>query len=112
LVGANEKVRAQQLQAIFRELLVHLASSHQIDWLHCNGRKARAVVIPQVRDEASFMREAWKEKWVESILEHVAGGLENHDKEDAAEWFIYFLGEKYDASFILASEALGLPLVG
>jgi hypothetical protein len=40
LVGANEKVRAQQLQAIFRELLVHLASSHQIDWLHRNGRKA------------------------------------------------------------------------
>jgi hypothetical protein len=57
------------------------------------------------------MREAWKEKWVESILEHVAGGLENHDKEDAAEWLKYYLGKKYDASFILASEALGLPLV-
>jgi hypothetical protein len=111
LVSANEKVRARQLHAIFRELLVHLASSHQIDWLHRNGRKARAVIIPQVRDKASFMREAWKEKWVESILEHVAGGLENHDKEDAAEWLKYYLGKKYDASFILASEALGLPLV-
>jgi hypothetical protein len=111
LVGANEKVRARQLQAIFRELLVHLASSRQIDWLHHNGRKARAVIIPQVREKASFMREAWREKWVESILEHVAGGLENHDKEDAAESLIYYLGKKYDASFILASEALGLPLV-
>jgi hypothetical protein len=38
-------------------------------------------------------------------------GMENHDKEDAAESLIYYLGKKYDASFILASEALGLPLV-
>jgi hypothetical protein len=104
LVGANEQVRELQLQAIFWELLLHLGSSHKIDWLHCNGRKARAVVIPQVRDEASFMREAWKEKWVESILEHVAGGPENYDKEDAAEWLIHYLGKMYDASFILALE--------
>jgi len=31
------------------------------------------VVIPQVRDKVSFTREAWKEKWVEIILEHVVG---------------------------------------
>jgi hypothetical protein len=39
------------------------------------------------------------------------GGTEEHDKEDAAEWLVTYLGKEYDASFILASGALGLPLV-
>jgi hypothetical protein len=39
---------------------------------------------------------------MESILEHVSGDTEEHDKEDVAEWLVTHLGRKYDASFILA----------
>jgi hypothetical protein len=43
------------------------------------------------------------------MLDHLAGpGFEN---DDATEWLSYFLGKKYDAAYILATEALGLPLV-
>jgi hypothetical protein len=38
------------------------------------------------------MRGAWKEKWVESILEHVTGDSEVNDKEDDTEWLITYLG--------------------
>jgi hypothetical protein len=55
------------------------------------------------------MEQAQHSKWIESILEHVAGT--EGDMDDAAEWLCYFLGKKYDASFTLASETLGLLLV-
>ncbi len=57
------------------------------------------------------MKQAQKLQLLESILEHLTGGVEQRDKEDAAEWLVAYLGKRYDASFILASEALGLPLV-
>jgi hypothetical protein len=45
------------------------------------------------------------------MLEHVAAGNEECDKEDSAQWLAFYLGKKYDGSFTLASEALGIPLV-
>jgi hypothetical protein len=44
------------------------------------------------------------------MLDHLAAP--GFEKDDAAEWLSYFLGKKYDAAYTLASEALGLPLVG
>jgi hypothetical protein len=64
-----------------------------------------------MKDKESFMKQTRRLKWVESILEQLTGGVVQHDKEDAVEWLITYLGKRYDASFILASEALGLPLV-
>jgi hypothetical protein len=111
LLGGKKEVAAWQLQAIFHELLAHFGKSNTVGFIHGDGKKARAVVIPQVKDKESFIKQARKQQWVESILEHVTGGTEEHDKVDAAEWLVTYLGRKYDASFILASEALGLPLV-
>jgi hypothetical protein len=45
------------------------------------------------------MREAWKEKWVESILYHVTGGSEDHDKEYAAKWRINISWKKVGCIF-------------
>jgi hypothetical protein len=64
-----------------------------------------------VKDRVSFIREAWKERWVESILEHLTGCSENLGMENAAEWLITYLCQRYDASFVLVSEALGLLLL-
>jgi hypothetical protein len=105
-LGGKEEVATRQLHTILHELIDVL-----VDWTHGNGKKARAVIIPQVKDKESFMKQARKSQWLESVLEHLTGGVEQHDKEDAAEWLVSYLGKRYDASFILASEALGLPLV-
>jgi hypothetical protein len=62
-----------------------------------------------VKDEDSFQRQAQRTKWIESFLEHLYNDL--HDKNDAAQWILYYLGNKYEVPFTLASEALGLPIV-
>ncbi len=94
LFGEKKQLKEWDLHAILREVLNHFGKNHKVDWQHGNGKKARAVIIPQVRDKASFMREAWKERWVESILEHLTGGSEKLDMEDAAEWLLPILPAK------------------
>jgi len=111
LLGDIYQLKEWDLQAMLRELITHFGKNRKVDWQHSNGKKARAVIIPQVKDKASFMREAWKDRWLESILEHLTGSSENLEIENAAEWLITYLGKKYDTSFVLALEALGLPLV-
>ena len=111
LLGENYRLKEWDLQAMLRELITHFGKNRKVDWQHSNGKKARAVIIPQVKDKASFMREAWNDRWLESILEHLTGLSENLEIENAAEWLITYLGKKYDTSFVLALEALGLPLV-
>jgi hypothetical protein len=67
------------------------------------------LIVPQVKGLHAFMEQAPKLRWIDYMLDHLAGlGFE---KDDAAEWLSYFGGKKYDASYTLASEALGLPLV-
>ena len=65
--------------------------------------------MPQAKSQPAFTEHARKFKWIESILDHVAGG--DCDADDAAEWLCYYLGKRHDASFTLASESLGYPLV-
>jgi hypothetical protein len=46
--------------------------------------------------------------WIRSLLGHIAG---KDSMEDDAQWMITYLGKHYDASFTLASAAIGLPIV-
>lgn len=55
------------------------------------------------------MEKARKLHWIESMLNHIAG--EGFDEEDAAEWLAFYVGERHDASFTLASDNLGIPLI-
>jgi hypothetical protein len=55
------------------------------------------------------LEQARRLQWIEKMLDHLAGG--DMGKEDAAQWLCYYLGRKHDASFTLACNALGIPLV-
>lgn len=86
-------------------------NDNSVDWTYANGRKARAIVVPQVKDKESFMKQSVRLQWVESMLDHLVGKGQKNDKEDAAEWMITYLGKRYDTAFTLASEALRTPVV-
>jgi hypothetical protein len=98
------------LKAVFCELLSILGgNNNSVDFTYLNGQKGRVVMIPMAKSLSSFMDQAWKLRWIDSILDHMVPM--GNDKDDAAEWLSFFLGKKYDGAFMLASEALGLPLV-
>jgi hypothetical protein len=98
------------LNALFSELLSLLGKSDKsVDFVYGNGRCGRAIIVPQAKSQPAFMEYARKFKWIENILDHVAGGY--CDVDDAAEWLCYYLGKRHDASFTLASGSLGYPLV-
>ncbi len=80
-----------------------------MDFTYLNGRKGRVVILPQVKSLPAFMEQARKLRWIDGMLDHLAAP--GFDKDDAAEWLSYFLGEKYDVAYTVASEVLGLPLV-
>lgn len=61
----------------------------------------KSTIIPQVKNHCSYMLQAKKNQWNESLLQHVA------ENGESTQWLSYFLGKKYDGSFMLASEALG-----
>jgi len=111
LFGGSDKVPKRHLNAILLELFSVMGNkSNVVDFEYRNGNRGRAIIVPQVRNHDSFMKQAKKLHWVESLLEHLAGDNEC-DKEDSAQWLSFYLGKKHDGSFTLASEALGLPLV-
>jgi hypothetical protein len=97
------------ITALFSEMLTILGEGNSIDFFYGNDKRGHAIIVPQVKTLPGFMEQARKLKWLERMLEHLAGG--DCDKEDAAEWLSYYLGKKHDGAFTLASEALGLPLV-
>jgi hypothetical protein len=65
--------------------------------------------LTQVTTQASFVENAWKLKWIYSMLEHIA--MEGSDLDDATESLYYYISRKYDSSFTLASESCGYPWV-
>jgi len=111
--NGKERVPLQDLNALFCELQDFLkGKNNAINFTYGNGKCGRAVIVPKVKSQNSFMEKAQKLKWIDSILEHmVAEGSDGTDSADAAEWLCYYLGKKYSSSFTLASEALGYPLV-
>jgi translation initiation factor 2 alpha subunit (eIF-2alpha) len=69
-----------------------------------------AIIVPRVKHQENFKKQAKKLQWIESLLDHVAGS-DQHDENDAAKWMSYYIGKKYNSPFTLALEALGLPVV-
>jgi hypothetical protein len=110
MFGGKNKLPTCVLNVFFGELISLLGKSDKsIDFVYGNGKCGRAIIVPQAKSQISFMDYARKFKWVKSMLEHVAG--RNCDREDASEWLCYYLGKRHDASFTLALESLGYPLV-
>ncbi len=86
-----------------------LGDNTTIDFLNGNGKKGRAIVVPQVRTQAGFMEQARMLRWINSMLDHIAGG--DFSKEYSAQWFSYYFGKVYDGPYTVASESLGILLV-
>jgi transcription antitermination factor NusG len=81
-------------------------SSVSVDFQYKNGNRGCAIIVPRVKHQDSFKKQAKKLQWIESLLDHVAGS-DQHDENDAAKWMSYYIGKKYDGPFTLALEALG-----
>jgi hypothetical protein len=74
LFGRESKVLKKQLNIILMELFQTLGnkSTSSVNFEYKNGVKGRAVIVPRVKSEDSFQRQAKKLNWMESILEHVS----------------------------------------
>jgi hypothetical protein len=64
-----------------------------------------------VKSQDSFIHQAKRLSWIESLLEHVADDNEECNKDDSVQWLAFYIGKKYDGSFTISSEDLGIPLV-
>jgi hypothetical protein len=109
LFESSTKVPKGHLNALLLEILKVMGNkSNAVDFEYRNGNRGHAVIVPRVKSLDSFKKQAKRSNWIKSLLEHIAG---EDSVEDAAQWLITHLGKQYEASFTLASEALGLPLV-
>jgi hypothetical protein len=109
LFKSATKVSKGHLNSLLLEILKVMGNkSNAVDFEYRNGNRGRAVIVPRVKSLDSFKKQAKRSNWIKSLLEHTAG---EDSVEDAAQWLITYLGKHYEASFTLASEALGLPLV-
>ena len=98
------------LNALFCELVNALKKKdNSVDFVFGNDKCGHAIIVPQVKTLPSFMEKARKLKWIKSMLKHIA--VNGSDLAKAAEWLCYYIGERHDASFTLASESLGYPIV-
>ncbi len=105
-------VSKHHLNALLLELFKILGnkSSASVDFEDKNGNWGHAIIVPRVKHQDSFQKQAKKLKWIESLLDHVAGSNQ-HNENDAAKWMSCYIGKKYNGPFTLALEALGLPVV-
>jgi hypothetical protein len=89
LFGRDSKVLKNHLNIILMELFHTLGnkSTSSVDFEYKNGVKGHAVIIPRVKSEDSFRRQAKKFNWIESILEHVS------EKNEAAQWMSCYFGK-------------------
>ena len=111
LFGKKTSAPNHLLTALFGELVSILGNGDStVSFFHGNGRKGLAVIIPVVKTQPSFLEQARKKQWIEKMLEHMSASADT-DKEDAAQWLAYYIGRKTDASFMLACDGLGIPLV-
>ncbi len=112
LFGGNERVPKHQLNAILLEIFSLLRTkSNSVDFFYNNGNKGRAIIIPQVKSQDSFMRQAKRLHWIDEMLSHISSGSEENNLEDSAQWLTHYIAKKYDGSFTLACEGIGIPLV-
>ncbi len=110
MFSGEQQVPTCILNSLFLELVDLLKSNkNAVNFYYANGKPGLTVIVPQVKTLPAFMEKAWKLQWIESLLSHVA--CEGLEKDEAAEWLCYYIGRKHEASFTLASESLGYPLV-
>jgi len=108
LLGVSQ-VPKSALNSLFLELMkVMKTDTNGIDFEYRNAVRGFAVIVPKVKTYDSFNRQAKRSKWIKGLVEHIAGDA---SVDDAAQWLLTYLGKHYEASFTLASEALGLPIV-
>ena len=108
----GEQITKHQLNALLLEIFSVMGDrNNSIDFWYRNGLKGRAILIPQVKRQGSFMVQAKRLSWIEALLDHVAGGNDECNRDDSAQWLGYYLGKRYDGSFTLTCESLGLPIV-
>ncbi len=67
LFGGKELLPTWQLRAAFGELVALFGNANSVDWTYANGRKARAIVVPQVKDKETFMKQSVRLQWVLSV---------------------------------------------
>jgi hypothetical protein len=65
------------INTLFMELVSVLGDGTTVDFLDENGKKGQATVVPQVRTQAGFMEQAHRLQWIDSMLNHIAGGDSN-----------------------------------
>ncbi len=63
------------------------------------------------KTKVPFLELAQNRKWIEKMLEHITSTDADTDKDDAAEWLAYYIGKMLNASFSVACNAVGTPLV-
>ncbi len=70
----KDRAPTRVLNALFSELLGLLGTNNiSVDFVYRNGKGGRAIIVPQAKSQPAFMEHARKFKWVESLLDHVAG---------------------------------------
>ena len=84
LFGSNTATPRRLLNTLSGELSSILGYGEStVDFEYNNGRKGRAVLLPKVKSQDSFLEQARRLQWIEKMLDHLAGG--DMDKEDAAQ---------------------------
>jgi hypothetical protein len=92
LFGGKSSVLKNDLNLILLEIFKVLGTktTASVDFEYKNCNTGCAVLVPRVKNEESFCKQANKLKWIESILNHMS------EKNDAAQWMAYYLGKKYE----------------
>ncbi len=101
----NDKVPKNQLNAVLLEIFSLLKTK----FFYNNGNKGQALIIPQVKSQDSFILQAKRLHWIDEMLSHISSGSAENNAEDSAQWLTNY--KKYDGSFTLSCEAIGIPLV-
>ena len=62
------------ITALLSEMLAILGEENSIDFVRGNDKRVLAIIVPQVKTQSGFMEQAQKLKWLDEMLEHLAGG--------------------------------------
>lgn len=100
LIEEETKALLHILTAIFGKLLSILGNNDSsVDFTYLNGRKGCMLIIPQVKSLPALMNQTRGLRWIDSMLDHLAGP--GFDQDAPSEWLFYTLGIKYGAAYIL-----------
>ncbi len=68
IFGGEDKVPMNVLTALFGELLTILGKKqNSVDFTYLNGKKGRVVIVSQVKSLPSFIEQARRLQWINSM---------------------------------------------